>query len=161
MAEQNGAPANEDASPSLHLAKVYIKDASFEAPNVPEIFEENTPAKIEVRLNLSHKEIKDTIHEVMLQITTTSNIEDQTVFLAEVQQAGLFVITGMDPNQLQNVLNVYCPTALFAYAREALGSLIAKGGFPQVLLTPLNFEMMYQQTLQKKQEAAAVEAQDS
>ena len=142
----NDAPA----SPTFQLNKFYLKDASFESPASPKVFggqNSSQNPQIEVQLTISHERVPDTtdIHEVVLDGTCTAKTGEQTVFIAEVQQAGIFTISGYTQEQLEKMLEAACPNVLFPFLRETVAALVAKGGFPQLLLSPVNFEMMYQQ----------------
>ena len=134
---------------------IYLKDVSFEAPNSPEIFQNQFQTNIEMNLNVETNKLAENIFEVVLSITVTAKAktdenaefkaEDKTAFLVELQQAGIFSLKGFDEDSLGPMLGIYCPNVLFPYAREATSSLVAKGGFPQLILEPVNFESIYAQ----------------
>ena len=144
----------ETAKSLFHLHQVFIKDASFESPCSPDVFtwKEYRP-ETEVDLKAQHHEIdaQEHIHEVILKGTVTARHEEQVVFLAEVHQAGVFTVQGSNPEMQEMMLEAACPNVLFPFMRETIAGLISKGGFPQFLMGPVNFDAMY---LQKKEQAA-------
>lgn len=144
----------------FRIQKVYIKDASVESPNAPEMFTGNMGWKPEVNLQLNSEtnEVSEGQYEVALTVTVTVKVEDKTAYLIEVKQAGLFQIAGVDTEQLQGILGAYCPNILFPFARESVSDLAVRAGFPQLLLDPINFDALYAQHLQQQQaEGAAPE----
>lgn len=153
-AEQQGVPAQ------FQLQKIYVKDVSFELPNAPEVFRDE--GQVEIKLNLSQRmnNLEDDVFEVILTVTVTASIEEKTVYLAEVAQAGLFVIRGLSESQQQGVLNTLCPHTLFPYASRTISGLVSDGGFPPLVLQPINFEQVYQQRLQEAQARAEQAAGD-
>ena len=129
--------------------KIYLKDVSFESPNSPELFTRKWAPKLAVEMNHSASMLEDDIYEVILAVTTTVSIEDKTAFLAEVHQAGIFVLKGHEPDTLQRLQQVYCLNTLYPYVCTALSDLVTKGGFPQLLLAPIDFRAMYAKNIQK------------
>jgi len=140
----------QDSGPRLVLQKIYVRDASFEAPAAPEIFRTEWNPTINVDLNSRAEQIDDSNRQVVLHVTVTATQDDQTAFLAEVQQAGIFTIEGFADDQLGPLLGSYCPATLFPFAREVVADLVTKGGFPQVLLAPVNFDAVYRDQVEKK-----------
>lgn len=141
------------------LQRVYLKDVSFEIPNSPAIFGKTW--KPEVTLNLTSKvnPLEKAAFEVVLSITVTVKIEEMTAYLAEVQQAGIFTLKGFSDQEIGPMLGSYCPNQLFPYAREVISDLVLKGGFPQMLLAPVNFDALYAQHLQQQEKAAQQSSQ--
>lgn len=133
--------------------KIYLKDVSFESPNSPELFTTKWDPKLGVEINNSVSVLGDDLYEVILTITATISVNDKTAFLAEVHQAGIFVLKGHEPDTLQRVQQVYCLNTLYPYACAALSDLATKGGFPQLLLPPMHFGSLYAQKLQKNLDA--------
>ena len=128
------------------LHKVYVKDCSFECPNGPEIFRGSWKPQFSVQLNTTASELSPDTREVVLGVTVDAKLDDKTAFLAEVQQAGIFSLTAtLSPEDQQHLLSIECPTVLYPYAREAVSELVAKGGFPQLLLQPVSFEDLFAQ----------------
>ncbi len=140
------------------LQKIYIKDLSFESPNSPDVFTGGQwSPKTDLNLRSSHSGVRDDIHEVILTITVNAKHEDKTLFLVEVQQAGLFQIAGYSKEEFEAIVGTFCPNTLFPYAREAVAGIVAKGGFPEFLLQPINFDALYAES--RKQAQAQAEAQ--
>ena len=141
----------------LAISKIYIKDFSFESPQAPTVFK-SSDWKPQTNLNLrsSHTVVEDNIHEVVLTISVEAKEGDKTLFLVEVHQAGLFEIAGYEGEELAAIAGSFCPNILFPYAREAVAATIQKGGFPEFVLQPINFDALY---MQSKQQAAAAQAE--
>ena len=155
--ETNPVASNGSTAPQaqLQIQKIYIKDASFEAPNAPQIFQEQGQPRIDLNLSQKVQNFAEGMFEVVLSLTVTCKMEDKTVYLAEVQQAGVFGLNGFDASQRDAVLGAYCPHTLFPYARQAISDLVQNGGFPPFLLQPINFEQIYADQLKRRQEEAA------
>lgn len=146
---------SEEEQKNFVIQKIYIKDVSFESPNSPAVFSEDDWApEINVQLNTESNDIAENVIEVVLKITVTAKHKESTAFLVELHQAGIFTLEGFDPEEKSGMLGSYCPNVLFPFAREAINDLIGKGGFPQLLLAPVNFDALYQQHLQQQQQAA-------
>ncbi len=162
MAEANPQSSSEQPQPQFHIQRVYLKDTSFETPNSPQIFTEQWQPEVNLDLDNRTSQLADNVWEVVLTITVTAKVGDKTAFLVEVHQAGIFTIAGFDSPNTDAMLGGYCPNVLFPFAREAIAELVTKGGFPQLLLSPVNFEAIYAQRLQQlQQQQAAESAQDS
>ena len=149
---ENGsnAEAGGGQQPVFALERVYVKDLSFESPNVPEMFAKQGQPEINVELGTEGRVISEQGHvEAVLTVTVRSTFEEKTVFIAEVQQAGLFRMSGIPEEQMEQLMGVNCPTILFPYAREAVSALVTRGGFQQVLLDPVNFQALYEQSRQQ------------
>ncbi|MBL4712624.1 MAG: protein-export chaperone SecB [Gammaproteobacteria bacterium] len=143
-----------EVNQQFNIQKIYLKDVSFESPNSPQAFTEGEwKPQINVQINSSNQLIAENVYEVVLEVTVTAKHDEKTSFLAEVKQAGVFAITGFPKDNLGAMVGAYCPETLFPYAREALSELISKGGFPQLLLAPVNFNALYTQQLQQQAEA--------
>ncbi len=149
MAEEEAKPATDKAPDQIQfqLQKMYAKDVSFELPNAPEIFKDT--GQVEIKMNLSQRvnNINDDIFEVILSVTVTALTGEKTAYLAEVHQAGLFLLQGFNEQNHHTVLNTLCPHALFPYACRVITDLVADGGFPPLVLQPINFEQIYAQRL--------------
>ncbi len=139
--------SNTEPSVVFSLEKIYIKDVSYEAPAVPQAFLQSETPQIGVQLGVEHAvlDAAQGIYEVMLSITVTATRENKTVFLVEVHQGGLFRLKGVDGEMRDKTLAVSCPHMLLPFAREAIADFIGKGGFPPLLLQPINFEALYEQ----------------
>lgn len=132
------------------IHSIYLKDVSFESPNAPAIFMEQIQPQIQMDLNITTNSLAEGIFEVVLSITITAKAEDKTAFLVELKQAGAFSLKGFDDETIGPMLGIYCPNLLFPYAREAISNLVSKGGFPQLLLEPVNFEALYTQHVEEQ-----------
>lgn len=156
-AEDNIEPiaAPEPTQGRFGIQKVYIKDLSFETPHSPQIFQEEWKPSVNLDLSSTASPVMDNIYEVVLSVTVTVSFEDKTVYLAEVEQAGIFQIQDLPKEVLGRVLATVCPNILFPFAREVVADLAMRGGFPQLLIAPMNFEALYAQ----HQQQAAAEAQ--
>lgn len=153
--EQAGA---QQPQQQFAMQRIYNKDISFESPATPEVFKKPWQPKVNVDLNTRSNPIdQEGNFEVVLSITVTAKMDEATAFLCEVQQAGIFFIKGFTDEQLRRVLGTAAPNILFPYARENLDSLVVKGGFPALMLAPVNFDALFEQALQQQaQQAAAV-----
>jgi preprotein translocase subunit SecB len=147
----------EDAK-RISISKIYLKDFSFESPKAPDVFR-STEWRPQTDLNLrsNHTDIEgeDALHEVVLTITVDAKDGDTTLFLVEVQQAGLFAIDGYEEEEFSAIVGSFCPNILFPYAREAVASVVQKGGFPEFVLQPINFDSLYMQSRQQLAEKEA------
>lgn len=160
--QQAPGAANGAAGQQFNLGKIYLKDVSFETPGAPEIFQRpDWKPEVNVELGTTAAEIGAGTYEVVITVTVTTKQEDKVAYLCEVQQAGIFQVSGFDEPTLKALLGGYCPNILFAYAREAVSDLVAKGGFPQMLLAPVNFDALYQQKLAQEGQAGAESGQSA
>lgn len=157
--EQQAAPQNEEEQKSIQPQKFYLKDVSFETPNSPDIFLKEWKPKLGVEFGHKAASTPDGLHEVVLALTVTVKVDGDTAYLAEVHQAGIFSITGHNPEEIQRIHNVFCSRMLYPYACAAVSDLVTKGGFPQLLLSPINFDLMYRRRLEEAQTAAATAAE--
>jgi len=147
--EQVGS--QEPVQQQFAIQRIYNKDLSFESPSTPAIFRKQYQPKVNVDLNTRSNAVDEEGNfEVVLSLTLTAKIDDETAFLVEVQQAGVFFIQGFDNDQLRRVLGTAAPNILFPYARENIDSLVVRGGFPPVMLAPVNFDALYEQALQQQ-----------
>ncbi len=165
MAEEKsaaGAASTQDNKQVFRVQKVYVKDVSFETPRSTEIFTEQaqwTP-EVKVQLNTENKNIKDDLYECTLMLTVTVELAEKPAYLAEVQQSGLFTISGFGKDEMAHLLGSYAPSVLFPFVREVISDLAVKGGYPQMLLDPINFDALYaQHAASNKQNAPAPETQ--
>jgi len=148
------------ANPQQHVAvqKVYIKDISFETPNSPDVFvnPSQSQPKINFQLNVEGgTAVAENIYEIVLNVTVTVQTDEKTAFLVEVQQAGLFSIVGFEAEKMPYLINSYCPNILFPFLRETVSDLVIRGGFPPLLLEPINFDAMFAQQVQQMQQQQA------
>jgi preprotein translocase subunit SecB len=135
------------SAPSLSIEKIYIKDLSFEAPSSPQVFLEQQAPEVHIELGITHHQLnpEQGLHEVVLALTANARRGDKNFFLAEAQQAGLFRIAGLSGESLTKALEIACAHVLLPFAREAINELVTRGGFPQLLVNPMNFEALYEQ----------------
>jgi preprotein translocase subunit SecB len=131
----------------IEIERFYLKDVSFESPHTPDIFTAAGDWKPQMNLQLQTeaKHVADDRFEVALRVTVTATANEQTMFLVELQQAGLFRLSGFDDATRKQLLGTACPNMLFPFARENLDHLVQKGGMPQLLLQPINFEALQAQ----------------
>jgi len=135
------------------IQKLYVKDVSFESPSSPKSFSyKKWDPKIDLNLTNKQTHIDADMYEAVLSITATVSIEDETAFLVEVHQAGLFQIAGFEEEQKSYLMGSQCMNILFPYAREVISDMSVRGGFPPLIISPVNFDALYQQHLQQKQE---------
>jgi preprotein translocase subunit SecB len=151
----NGGVANEDAeAPQFSLQRIYVRDLSFEAPKSPAIFRQEWTPSVSLDLNTRQKSLEGDFHEVVLTLSVTVTNGDEVAFIVEVQQAGIFLIKGLDAAAMSHTLGAFCPNILFPYARETIDSLVVRGSFPALMLAPVNFDALYAQELARIQEPA-------
>ena len=151
--------STEQQEQQFIIQRIYVKDVSFEAPNSPSMFTQEWNPDTNLDLNTQVNPLGGNNYEVELSITITVKSSDKTAFLVEVTQAGVFFITGYEQDQVNHLLAAYCPNILFPYAREVIASLVSKGSFPELHLSPINFDALYARRLQEEQANAAAQAE--
>lgn len=139
----------------FQIQRVYTKDVSFEAPNAPQVFQKEWEPEVKLDLDTASSQLADEVYEVVLRVTVTATVGEDTEFLCEVQQAGIFTISGIEGTQMAHCLGAYCPNILFPYARECVTSLVSRGTFPQLNLAPVNFDALFMNYLQQQGEGEA------
>lgn len=154
MAEDQQQDAQEAQAPIFAIEKIYLKDASLELPNAPQVFLQQVQPKISIELQNRAAQIDNGVFEAVVSVTVTSRIDDKVAFLVEVAQAGIFRILNVPEENIAPILGVACPNILYPYAREAVSDMVTRAGFPPVLLNPVNFEALYAQQLQQQAENA-------
>lgn len=148
--KQNQAMTPEEiAAAQFQIQKLYAKDVSYECPNAPQVFKEDGQADVKMSLAQRVEDLGEDLHEVVLTVTVTATIGEKTAYLAEVAQAGIFMLSGFNEQAAHAVMNTLCPGTLFPYARRAISELVAEGGFPPLTLQPVNFEQLYAQRMQE------------
>ena len=147
---------NPAASPKhIVLQKIYVKDASLEIPLAPQVFTRAWQPQIDVQVSTAVQALNAEQHQVLLQVTVTAKLDQEVAFLAEVRQAGIFLLKGLaETAERQHALGTDCPAILFPFARETVAELVQRGGFPQLLLQPIDFGALYQEHLRKNEAAA-------
>ena len=149
----NGAAPVADVQPqgaTFTVEKLYVKDVSFEAPNAPQVFNEQGQPDLQMKLNQKVQRLGENAFEVSLGITLTCTINNRTAYLAEVEQAGVFGLGGFEEHILDAMLGTQCPNILYPYAAAAVGQLIVAGGFPPFPMQPINFDALYGETLRQR-----------
>lgn len=145
----------EQQQQQFAVQRLYVKDVSFEAPQGAAVFTKQWQPEVKVDLNTKNAKVTDDQYEVVLTVTITAQLEGEVAFLIEAQQAGLFLVQGLDEEQLRRALGIMSPNLLFPYVREVIDSMAIKGGFPAIGLQPVNFEALF---MQAQQQAAAQQA---
>lgn len=136
----------------ITLQTVYLKDCSYESPNGPRLpNNQNWEPKFQLNMNTSGDEIGADVREVLLTITLEAKQGEQTLYLVEVKQAGVFTIVGASDDDMKRLIGSFCPSVLFPYAREAISDLVVKGGFPNFLLPLVNFDALLAQAAEAPQ----------
>ncbi|AWX13985.1 protein-export chaperone SecB [Mergibacter septicus] len=150
----------EQAQPVLQIQRIYVKDVSFEAPHLPHLFQQEWKPQLKFDLNTETNQLAEDLYEVVLNLSVETTLEDsnEVAFLCEVKQAGVFTVSGFDDIQLAHCLISQCPNTLYPYARELISNLVNRGTFPALNLSPVNFDVLFMEYLQRQQ-AEAEEAE--
>lgn len=151
---QQQAAQEQEPQTQFALQRIYLKDLSFEAPKSPEIFRDQLKPNIDLNLGTRSRHLDGDFFEVVLSLTVTASNDEGVAFIAEIQQAGIFLISGFDEESLTHALGAYCPNLLFPYARETLDTMVTKGTFPALMLAPVNFEALYAQEIERQRAQA-------
>ena len=130
--------------PVFSIEKVYVKDLSLEIPNAPQSFLEREAPTVDIQLHHNSTGVEDGVYQTVLTVTVTAKVKDKTLFLVEAAQAGIFVVRNVPAPELEAVLGIACPNILFPYVREVVSDVVTRAGFPPVVLSPVNFEAIYQ-----------------
>jgi preprotein translocase subunit SecB len=144
-------PQSSQPQATFQIEKIYVKDMSLEIPHSPKICMEQVQPQLEVQINTSADNFQEGFYEVAVTATVTAKVGERTLFLAEAQQAGIFQLRGVKPEDLGPLLGIACPAQIYPYLRETISDMINRGGFPPVILAPINFEALY---LQQQQSGA-------
>lgn len=152
----NDSAVAETAEQVFKIQRIYLKDVSYESPQTPAVFAGNTnwQPQVSLHLNTESTKLENDLYESVLTVTATVKLGEEVAYLTEVKQAGLFLIKGFEEDRLAPMLGSFCPNLLFPFAREAIGSLVQKGGFPQLLLDPVNFDALYAQHVETSRQNA-------
>jgi len=138
-------PPNQNPDqPTFSIEKCYVKDLSLEIPNAPQIFLEREAPQVDIQLHHNSSQIEDGVYQTVLTVTVTAKIGEKTMFLVEVAEAGIFIARNIPASELDAVLGIACPNILFPYVREVISDVVVRAGFPPVILSPVNFEAIYQ-----------------
>lgn len=149
---------NNEAQARFVIQKIYTKDISFESPSSPNIFREEWEPELDLQMSNVYNKIDDDTHEITLVVTVTAKVGDKTAFLVEVKQAGIFTLTGYSKEEMGPLIGSYCPNTLFPFAREVISDVVLKGGFPQLVLAPVNFDALYMQQLEQAKSGNAAKS---
>lgn len=147
----------QQTQPQLALERIYSKDISFEVPGA-QVFTKEWAPELNINLSSAAEKIDSNHFEVALKVVVQATNAGETAFIADVTQAGIFLVENVEEERLPYILGAYCPNILFPFLREAINDLVTKGSFPQLLLTPINFDAEFEANMQRAQ-AAAVEGQ--
>lgn len=137
------------------IQRIYTKDLSYEAPHAPAIFRENWQPEVKIDLKTENSQLAQDVYEVVLRLTVTVTSGARVAFLIEAHQAGIFTIQGLPEDQLAHAIGSACPNILFPYARETISDMVTRGGFPQLLLAPINFDALFLQHVEQLQKEQA------
>lgn len=148
---------SEEQQAQLALERIYTKDVSFEVPGA-QVFTQEWQPELNINLSSAAEKIDPTHYEVSLKVVVEAKNANETAFLVDVTQSGIFLISGVEDERLPYILGAYCPNILFPFLREAVNDLVTKGSFPQLLLTPINFDAEFEANMQRA-EMAATEGQ--
>jgi preprotein translocase subunit SecB len=151
MADNQSEATQQGSQQQFAIQKLYLKDVSFESPSSPAMFTKDWQPEVNLDMNTNTQTLSEGVYNVVLSLTATVKNAEQTAFLVEVQQAGIFTVNGFAENEMGHMLGSFCPNILFPYAREAISDLVTKGGFPPLLLAPVNFDALYAQHLAQQQ----------
>jgi preprotein translocase subunit SecB len=138
--------------PIFSIEKLYVKDISLEIPNAPQVFLEREAPQVDIQLHHESTKVEDGVYQTVLTVTVTAKAKEKTLFLVEVGQAGIFVIRNIPESDMEPVLGIACPNILYPYVREVVSDMVSRAGFPPVVLTPVNFEALYQAQKQAQAE---------
>lgn len=145
---------SEEQQAQLALERIYTKDVSFEVPGA-QVFTQEWQPELNINLSSAAEKIDPTHYEVSLKVVVEAQNAGETAFLVDVTQSGIFLISDIEDERLPYILGAYCPNILFPFLREAVNDLVTKGSFPQLLLTPINFDAEFEANMQRAQMAAA------
>jgi len=162
MSENEIPNAGEQpAQLNFGLQRIYVKDISFESPNSPAVFQKQWKPEVNMDLNTKNTRLGENHFEVVVSVTLTVTVEGMTAYIVEVQQAGIFVVQGLESGHLAQALNAFCPNLLFPYLRETIDTVVIKGSFPAMMLAPVNFDAIFAQAVMQKQKEAEAGAEES
>ena len=157
--KQVEAIGDDEQKGQFGLQKIYVKDISFEIPNSPMVFQEEWEPTVNMDIANSARKISEDLFEAVLSVTVTVTSDEKTMYLIEAQQAGIFHIAGLADDAINRMLATICPNILFPFAREIIADLVTRGGFPQLLLAPVNFDALFMQKVQQEAEQQEAEQQ--
>ena len=145
----------EEQKPVFTIEKIYVRDMSLEVPHAPGIFREGGAPQVHVELKTQHTRVEEGMYDASVTVTVTAKVNEKIMFIVEVEQAGIFRIQHVPESEMGPVLGIGCANILFPYVRETVSDAVTRGGFPTVMLNPVNFEALYQQQQQTTTDSAA------
>ncbi|NVK56313.1 MAG: protein-export chaperone SecB [Alteromonadaceae bacterium] len=148
--QENAAAGEQPQAPQFNIQRIYTKDISFESPNAPAIFTKEWKPEIKLDIDTATEKLDGNLFEVVLSVTVTASMGEETAFLCEVQQAGIFMVGDMPDQNKAHMLGSFCPNTLFPYARETISNLVNRGTFPPLNLAPVNFDAIFAAYMQKR-----------
>jgi preprotein translocase subunit SecB len=159
--KQNGAPQPDESQRQFGIQRIYVKDMSVEVPNSPKVFLENWEPEMNMDLGTKAESLENNTYEVVLTLTITVKIKSMVAFLVEVKQAGIFTLQNFPEDQVKPMLGAFCPNVLYPYARATVTDLVVRAGFPQLYLTPVSFDALYEQHERERLQQANANATDT
>lgn len=144
-------PNGEDTGPAIGLISQYVKDMSFENPNAPAAYQWQSAPQVDVQFNIAADSVGDNLYEVTLKIDVTSKADEGTAFVIDLKYAGLFGVRNVPDDQLQPFFLAEAPRILFPFARRVVADAVRDGGFPPLLLEPIDFHGLFMQQVQAAQ----------
>jgi preprotein translocase subunit SecB len=142
----------EENTPTFQIQRIYLKESSLEQPNSPGILLEKEQPAVDIQLGVEANTAADGVYEICVTATVHTKLQERTVFLVEVKQAGIFEIRNIEQEQMSQIMGIACPQIVYPYLRANVADLIQRSGFPPVHLSEINFQAMYEQ--QRAQQAA-------
>ena len=144
--EENNAATEQPSGPQFAIQRTFIKDLSFETPMGVKVFTQAFQPKVKMDVTTRGNAIATAGHEIVVTLTITAKVEEDTAYIVELPQACIFGIIGFPEEQMAHVLGAVCPNFLFPYAREAVDSIVVKGGFPPLSIAPIDFDAIFRQS---------------
>ena len=142
-----------DSKVQFNIQRIYLKDSSFESPMTPDVFTNmSSSPKVGFNFESSITKLNEDTHELTLMFNVKAEVEDKTLYLVELKQCGVFTVSVDDEALEKRFLNVHCAEIVYPYARENISSIIQKGGFPPLFLSPIDFHTIYQNELEKRKD---------
>lgn len=133
----------DSGSPFFALQKIYVKKSSFDAPDPARVFQSEWKPTVTMDLNTAYERIDAGLYEVIISLSITATNRERVAFAVEIDQAAMFAIEGFPDRQLEEALGAACPAVMFPYVRETIDHIMLKGGFPPLMIAPVNFDALY------------------
>jgi len=142
----------DNLEPVFLIQRVYLKDLSLEQPNSPAILLSQEQPAVDIQIGLDSEQVADGVYEITVTATVTAKINEQTMFLVEAKQAGIFEIRNLPEDQMGPIMGIACPQIVYPYLRGNVADLVTRAGFPPVHLAEINFQAMFEQQQRMKAE---------